>query len=425
MFIRSAFITFLLLALVGCGSETERQAPGGEAFVGPMTLALRAELNPRATASATVKHGDRVLIVQRRRRFAKVRAPNGAEGWVDARQLMRPDQIEDLRSLWKTAASLPSMGSATVWDKLNIHTQPSRLSPSFDQIPEQGRVDVIWQLIVPKASYTDPGIDPPEQKKVPKAKAKAKEKEGKTPKIPPPPPPPAPKLPDNWLDLSKSAMPEELAPEPKADPEPEPPPVELEDWTLVRTKDGKAGWVVSRSLILAIPDEVAQYAEGQRITSYFSLGEVADGEQIRHNWLWTTISGKLKDYQFDSFRVFIWSMRRHRYETAYIERNVTGYFPVEVKTVDVTEGRETRRAPGFTLLLLDKDGNLVKKTYGFQGYRVRLLNKDPGSRVNPLGDLQPRAPAAGATAVPPPPEAGLMRRLQDKTAEWRRRLFPK
>ena len=34
----------------------------------------------------------------------------------------------------------------------------------------------------------------------------------------------------------------------------------MEDWNLIRTKDGKAGWVLSRMLVMAIPDEVAQYS---------------------------------------------------------------------------------------------------------------------------------------------------------------------
>ncbi len=75
-------------------------------------------------------------------------------------------------------------------------------------------------------------------------------------------------------------------------------------------------------LYLAIPDEVAQYAEGHRITSYFALRQTKEGNSIKNDWLWTTITKGLEPYEFDSFRVFVWSQRRHRYETAYIERNV-------------------------------------------------------------------------------------------------------
>ena len=81
-------------------------------------------------------------------------------------------------------------------------------------------------------------------------------------------------------------------------------------------------------LFMAIPDDVAQDAEGHRITSYLALGDVKDGDQVKHNWLWTTIGKGTEAGEFDSFRVFVWSIKHHRYETAYIERNVTGYFPV-------------------------------------------------------------------------------------------------
>ena len=40
---------------------------------------------------------------------------------------------------------------------------------------------------------------------------------------------------------------------------------------------------------MGIPDEVAQYAEGHRIVSYFALGETQDGDQKKTTWLWTTV----------------------------------------------------------------------------------------------------------------------------------------
>ena len=107
-------------------------------------------------------------------------------------------------------------------------------------------------------------------------------------------------------------------------------PVVLEDWSLVRTKDKKVGWVLSRNLYMSIPDDVAQYAEGQRISSYFDLGLVVDDVKgNKHNWLWTTAS-QAQPFDFE-FRIFYWNRRRHRYETAYRQRDLVGYFPVEVE----------------------------------------------------------------------------------------------
>jgi hypothetical protein len=169
-------------------------------------------------------------------------------------------------------------------------------------------------------------------------------------------------------------------------------PAELppDDWSLVRLSKTEAGWVLSRMLFMAIPDEVAQYAEGHRITSYLSLGEVRDGDQVKHNWLWTTITRGQEPYEFDSFRVFVWSTRRHRYETAYIERNLRGYYPVSVE-------KPGGAPPRFSVIVEDKDGTRLLRTYTFQGYHVRLVSKVPWNPPPPV-PAQP-GPAAGPQAA--------------------------
>ena len=117
------------------------------------------------------------------------------------------------------------------------------------------------------------------------------------------------------------------------------------------------------------PAGCSQYAEGHRITSYFSLGKIDDGDAIKDNWLWTTINKGAQPYEFDAFRVFSWNRRRHRYETALVQSNVVGYFPVEVTT---SGGTAT-----FKLIIEAKTGGLVRKTYGFNGTRVSLLTTEP------------------------------------------------
>ena len=60
---------------------------------------------------------------------------------------------------------------------------------------------------------------------------------------------------------------------------------------------------------MAIPDEVAQYAEGKRIVCYFPLGQMQDDDQQKNIWLWTTTTDSKQPYDFDSFRVFVWSLK--------------------------------------------------------------------------------------------------------------------
>ena len=399
---------FLLIAFcccsTACKDEPKRAPSIGEAFAGPIALNLRAEVSPSSKIVATLKHGDRVEILQTRRRFVKVRTGKGTEGWTDTRQLMTPEQIKELQDFSTRSAALPSQGSATVFATLNMHAEPNRQSPSFYQIAEGSAVDVVGHRVAPRvAPPAAARAATPKPAGIPKRKKSGKEK--KEPALPPPPPGPAPKLPANWLELSKShvAPAEEDKPKPEATPTPEKPviPVQLEDWSLVRTKDGKAGWVLSRMLNMTIPDEVAQYAEGHRITSYFPLGKVLDEGVEKKHWLWTTISANGQPYEFDSFRVFIWALRRHRYETAYIMRKVKGYYPVEAK-----EGE----SPSFSLILENDDGKRYRYNFVLEVNRVRLARKT-------LWEPNAEAPKTGAIPVPPPPADPGPSRAQ-KLKDW-------
>lgn len=389
------FIPLLLLigfccCSTACKDEPKRAPSIGEAFAGPISLNLREEVASSSKIVATLKHGDRVEILQTRRRFVKVRTGKGTEGWTDTRQLMTPEQIKELQDFSARSAALPSQGSATVFGTLNIHSEPNRQSPSFYQIAEGSPVDVVGHRVAPRVA--PPAATPsaaPKPAAVPKRKKSVKEK--KEAALPPPPAGPAPNLPPNWLELSKShvAPAKGQKPKPEASVKPEQPvlPVRLDDWSLVRTKDGKAGWVLSRMLNMTIPDEVAQYAEGHRITSYFPLGKVLDDGVEKKHWLWTTMSATGQPYEFDSFRVFIWALRRHRYETAYIMRNVKGYYPVEAKAGE---------SPSFSLILENDDGKRYRYNFVFEVNRVRLAQKtlwEPGAE----------APKAGSAPVPSPP----------------------
>ena len=357
-------VTFTLFALLlaSCSRETTQQPSTGVAYVGPPTLNLRKELTPKSPVVATVKHGDKLDVIETRRRFVRVRsaATPPIEGWTDSNLLLTPQQMDDLSRLADFARKLPQEGAASVFDALNMHTEPSRQSPSFFQIPESGSVEVLAHLLAPRISAPPPV-------RIRRARAKSKTRTSKKPPLvldlPKPPPPPA-----NWEALSRPRLSDLPGYQP-----PVVKPVPMDDWSLVRNKDGKVGWVLSRMLVMSIPDEVAQYAEGHRITSYMILGEVTDKEngQTKPNWLWTTESSNAVPYEFDSFRVFVWSIKHHRYETAYIERNVQGYYPVETR---VLPGEDDK---AFSLVLLEKDGNRYQETYAFNGYRVHMVSKVP------------------------------------------------
>src|SRR5450432_1880353 len=142
-------LVFSCLICVSCTSP-EREPSIGEAYVGPATLNLRQELAPKSPVSATVRHGDHLEILATRRRFVKVRTSDDKLGWVDGYQLLTPQQMTELRELAVQAQKLPSQGTATVYDVLNMHTEPSRQAPSFYQIQEKGIVEVVGHKVTPR-----------------------------------------------------------------------------------------------------------------------------------------------------------------------------------------------------------------------------------------------------------------------------------
>ena len=383
----------LLLSCLICVSCTspDRETGIGEAYVGPATLNLRQELAPKSPVSATVRHGDHLEILATRRRFVKVRTNDDKLGWVDGYQLLTPQQMADLRELAALAQKLPSQGAATVYDVLNMHTEPTRQAPSFYQIQEKGVVEVVGHKVTAKGMAA---TTPPVAASIKAAPSAAQRKRaGKhSKKLAPPPMPLPPKPPSNWIDLSGGKKMEPVpVPVAAVVVKPKPPGLPmrpkltdeekaliLEDWSLVRTLDGRVGWVLTRPLVMSVPDEVAQYAEGHRITSYFSLGEARErGERIeregppKQNWLWTTSKKGVKPFEFDAVRAFVYNTRRHRYETAFSEKGLTGFYPVEVAR------DESRAVTRFSFIIQDDEGKYFRKTYEFTGHNARSLSREP------------------------------------------------
>lgn len=419
-------IVSLLLAggLISCQDSGDQTPAIGEAFVGPAVLKIRGDIPLQAKVVTTVKHGDRLELLQQRRRFFRVRTSSGLVGWTDERQLLAAEEMQRLRDLAERARHMPAQGQATTFGELNVHTQPSRQSPSFLQIKENEKIDVLMHTTAPRT-------DLPRKPLVAMARKKPKTEEAKpaqAPKYPPVLAPKPPGPPANWLELSKTNLPpEDLAENssPRQEkPAPEPKAVPMDDWSLIRTRSGESGWALTRRLVMAIPDEVAQYAEGRRIVSYFPLGAVQDGDQKKQNWLWTTIADGAYPYDFDSFRVFIWSLRRHRYETAYIERNLHGYAPVLMQQVSLSSARSGTAPdsyPGFSLCVEKKDGQRYRREYAFVTNVVRFAGEQACESTAAPAAAEPPAPLKAASTPPPPKEsltARVRRRLRSLTRKW-------
>lgn len=281
-----------------------------------MTLHLRADLAPRAKESGVVKHGEHLEILARRRRFAKVRTGSGAEGWVDSRQLLSTQGMLRLKRLHAWVKKQPSQGRATPLDLLNVHIDPNRYAPSFSQLSPDGVAEVIGRTVTRRGPYVPDGGPP----------AAA--------------PPKAAEIKD--------------------------------DWTLVRLEDGRAGWVVSRMMTMNLPESVAMFAQGHRITSFHQLGQTKDRNHgMVSSYIWTTVSVPPEKLHYDRFRITVWNSRNRRFETSHIESNIRGYYPISV------ESKPDESVQRFTLRYAVAGGPILERSFALEGRKLTKTGEKP------------------------------------------------
>ena len=140
---------------------------------------------------------------------------------------------------------------------------------------------------------------------------------------------------------------------------------------LVRDSSKHTGWVLGRMVDIDAPLEVAQYAEGQRIVASFVLNQVPDeGKQVPQYLLLLTENKDGLPWDYNQLRVFTWNVRRHRYETAYRERNLDGVFPVSVSTENFCSDGVL---PVFTIRERNQDGQTLERKYRLLGPLVRRV----------------------------------------------------
>ncbi len=124
--------------------------------------------------------------------------------------------------------------------------------------------------------------------------------------------------------------------------------------------------------------------------------------------------------------MFIWSLRRHRYETAHIERNLKGFFPVLTHPVAAPKGRggadSGGKVPGFSILVEKKDGLRYRRSYAFMGNLVRFSGEQQVETPAPL-TAAPGAPAAAQPEIAPHAEDSLLSRMKQSFHNLVQRLL--
>jgi hypothetical protein len=337
-----------LLAACGC-SRFRPHSQEQYVYVIAKQSILRDRIAAVSNRTGEVTNGEKLQVLERDRRFVKVKAPNGAVGWLEARLTADQALADQFDALHKDHLHDPVVASATVRDDVYLHISPGRETDRFFRLSEGDSLSLLQRAAVLKPV-------PPGAAVADAAKLKPGE---------PPPPPP------------------------------------MEDWWLVRGPHGQTGWIYSRLMDVNIPDAIAGYSEGQRIVGAYVLATVDDPDYAaQHNLPAAAIPEYLTvvnswqsglPYDFDQVRVFIWNVKKHRYETSFRERNMEGFLPVRIfkskdpygKTPDAAQ-----QLPAFSYTVLSagapqpvpdpttgaiKPAKTITKTYRLEGNICRRL----------------------------------------------------
>jgi SH3-like domain-containing protein len=334
-------------------------------YVSAPESSLRDRVATMYNKVATVHNGERVEVVDRQRRFVRVRTDKGVEGWIEQRSLVSQEVFDGFHKLAQDASGIALQGHGTTRAELNMHLTPARDGEHLYQLKEGEKVEVLRRATTDKNAPKPPKPSKTPSPPQPEPKANEEKSAPATTAMPPAAKPPGAPA------IAKTPPPAAVTANAK---EAEPPKPVMEDWYLVRNSAGQVGWVLMRMVDLDVPLDVAQYAEGQRIMGYFILNtvqETIEGQQ-KEEPQYLMLLNQPKDglpYDYNQIRVFTRNRNKHRYETAYRERDMEGYLPV--KTGHAMFDKEGD-LPTFTVRKL-KDGQIVDVTYKMNGPIVRRV----------------------------------------------------
>ncbi|MFZ0311213.1 MAG: SH3 domain-containing protein [Candidatus Korobacteraceae bacterium] len=361
---RTLLAIILLLLALGAACKRQSLAHHDYMYVSAAETSLRDRVATMYNKMGTVHNGDRVEVLEKERRFVRVRTDSGQEGWIEERSLIPQDVYDGFQKLAQDNADTPVQAHGTTRAELNMHVTPARDAEHLYQLKDGEKVEVLRRATAeknpPKAAKPAPPTASPKKKGATPAQAKTA----------------AP---------AKASKPEAAAPTaattpattpgsatPKPGEQPPPPKPIMEDWYLVRTSSGHVGWVLLRMIDLDVPLDVAQYAEGQRIIGYFVLNNVEEDGKPQPQYL--VLLNEPKDglpWDYNQIRVFTRNRAKHRYETAYREHNLEGYLPVKVGHQDF--GGKEGDLPTFTIRKKNDAGQIIDATYKMNGPIVRRV----------------------------------------------------
>jgi|CZKC01.1.fsa_nt_gi hypothetical protein len=353
------------------------QRAGDEAYVAEPTVTVWSTTAQVRQTAAELHWGERVEVLGHSDTFTKVRTIRGVTGWVDARRLVDgPTWLREEQLVTK-ARPMPLQAFGRTKGTTNLRLDPGRQSPRIYQLPGSVHVSVLARAVADGAPSPQGSGRAAKQKSAsdkPGADKSAAEK-AEPPKR------------EDWLFVTVTPTTSSSTPsQSSADSS------QANQALLVTGNDPArqpaaaggtpvpqlAGWVLARFIELSLPSTLRGYATsaGLHPVAWFVLNRIPTSQGDKPQYLVAgTTGGEGQTCDFSLIRVYTWGGGRQRYETAYIESDFCGYFPI------ILEKPTGKGDTIFHFTALTEKEPRQERTYVMHQTSVRRVRGDePGVR---------------------------------------------
>jgi hypothetical protein len=343
MTVSKAIVVFALL-LLSLGCQTLAQSDTG------VVVARRAQIRSSTAVVAAdllqVNRGDVVEILEstdvadpsdntRKERWLRVKArdEDATEGWIESRNVMPDDVLEESKKLGEEDKDVPPQATGQLKASSNLRLTPDRSGNEniMMRLDSGSSFDIIsWKRVPkPKASETIETDVAPKAGSAQQGPARAGQQEGENKELE--------EANELWYKVRLTAA----------------------------TSPAPAGWIYGKQVELAVPSDIIFYRTGREFVAWQRLdGEtkkVADkdaGQETKPgSWLILEKSSSnqprgLDEPDFDRVYVLGYDKRNQEHYTAYRSPDLKGYLPARI------EGQGDNKA--FTVRLQEAENGPVK-----------------------------------------------------------------
>lgn len=306
-------LVVLLFLLTGCKNLQPPAKVEYESIATSAQTYIYEQPNTRIERLETLKEGDKLVVLQDpKNKWLKVRTPSGKEGWVESRDVLKRQYLEEWQGLKKQLENKKPQMIGHTSDDVYLRLRPGRETIKVYKMIGAKELEIFSVVHIERIDPTRPTATP-----TPKSTKIVKEE------------PPKKKERRKKNDSSER---------------------KFETWYLVKTKEGSAGWIYASLVNIAVDEEALKYVEGKPILTQHILSVTKDEEEQEHPCYLLVERDDRSNQDFERVRVLIWNLKRDRYEVSF-RLNINGLFPIDIQRVDPGEPGH----PSFKLHSLNPD----------------------------------------------------------------------